>query len=99
MGVDAFALLFEGDDCISIVNGSKNIEAIDVTCGPGHGIRSTSQFFSFSTFYLSNPNPNPNPQCLFGSCFLKLFSVLKNNNNKENRENTFTSHFFFSRKH
>ncbi|XP_034703710.1 polygalacturonase-like [Vitis riparia] len=27
-----------GDDCISIVNGSTNIEAIDVTCGPGHGI-------------------------------------------------------------
>ncbi|CAK7330865.1 unnamed protein product [Dovyalis caffra] len=27
-----------GDDCISIVSGSKNIEASDITCGPGHGI-------------------------------------------------------------
>ncbi|KAL2320769.1 hypothetical protein Fmac_029738 [Flemingia macrophylla] len=27
-----------GDDCISIVHGSKNVEATDITCGPGHGI-------------------------------------------------------------
>ncbi|KAM6565108.1 hypothetical protein CsatB_025106 [Cannabis sativa] len=27
-----------GDDCISIVSGSKNITATDITCGPGHGI-------------------------------------------------------------
>ncbi|KAK7285588.1 hypothetical protein RJT34_20364 [Clitoria ternatea] len=27
-----------GDDCISIVHGSRNVEAIDITCGPGHGI-------------------------------------------------------------
>lgn len=27
-----------GDDCISIVSGSKNVRAIDITCGPGHGI-------------------------------------------------------------
>ncbi|XP_060670433.1 polygalacturonase-like [Ziziphus jujuba] len=27
-----------GDDCISIVSGSKNILATDITCGPGHGI-------------------------------------------------------------
>ena len=39
LDLDAFVLLVEGDDCISIVNGSKNVEAIDVTCGPGHGIR------------------------------------------------------------
>lgn len=32
--------LVEGDDCISIVSGSKNVEATDITCGPGHGIRS-----------------------------------------------------------
>ncbi|KAK7396250.1 hypothetical protein VNO78_17121 [Psophocarpus tetragonolobus] len=27
-----------GDDCISIVHGSKDVEAKDITCGPGHGI-------------------------------------------------------------
>ncbi|TXG55815.1 hypothetical protein EZV62_017128 [Acer yangbiense] len=26
------------DDCISIVSGSKNVRATDITCGPGHGI-------------------------------------------------------------
>lgn len=31
--------LIEGDDCISIVSGSKNIRATDIICGPGHGIR------------------------------------------------------------
>ncbi|KAK4432130.1 Polygalacturonase [Sesamum alatum] len=27
-----------GDDCISIVSGSKKVRASDITCGPGHGI-------------------------------------------------------------
>ncbi|KAJ4969962.1 hypothetical protein NE237_003061 [Protea cynaroides] len=27
-----------GDDCISIVSGSSMIQAINITCGPGHGI-------------------------------------------------------------
>lgn len=27
-----------GDDCISIVSGSKNLLATNITCGPGHGI-------------------------------------------------------------
>ncbi|CAK9140389.1 unnamed protein product [Ilex paraguariensis] len=27
-----------GDDCISIVSGSKNVRATDIICGPGHGI-------------------------------------------------------------
>jgi hypothetical protein len=34
-----YILFIEGDDCISIVGGSKNVEATDITCGPGHGIR------------------------------------------------------------
>ncbi|TKY49602.1 Polygalacturonase protein [Spatholobus suberectus] len=33
-----FSLFIEGDDCISIVNGSQNVRVTDVTCGPGHGI-------------------------------------------------------------
>ncbi|XP_027352726.1 polygalacturonase-like [Abrus precatorius] len=27
-----------GDDCISIVHGSRNVVATDIICGPGHGI-------------------------------------------------------------
>lgn len=32
-------LFIEGDDCISIISGSQNVRATDITCGPGHGIR------------------------------------------------------------
>ncbi|KAK9683004.1 hypothetical protein RND81_10G111900 [Saponaria officinalis] len=32
------SLLQTGDDCISIVDGSKKIKASDIKCGPGHGI-------------------------------------------------------------
>lgn len=27
-----------GDDCISIVNGSRNVDVRNIVCGPGHGI-------------------------------------------------------------
>ncbi|KAJ0982664.1 hypothetical protein J5N97_010919 [Dioscorea zingiberensis] len=27
-----------GDDCISIVSGSQGVKAMNITCGPGHGI-------------------------------------------------------------
>lgn len=36
-------LKFLGDDCVSIVSGSKNIRVSDIFCGPGHGIRSETQ--------------------------------------------------------
>jgi hypothetical protein len=35
--------VIECDDCISIVGGSENVEATNITCGTDHGIRSVSQ--------------------------------------------------------
>ncbi|KAJ7972225.1 Polygalacturonase [Quillaja saponaria] len=47
-----------GDDCISIVSGSKNVQASDITCGPGHGISIGSLGAGKSTAYVSGVTVN-----------------------------------------
>ncbi|CAA2983098.1 polygalacturonase-like [Olea europaea subsp. europaea] len=43
-----------GDDCISIVSGSQNVQAMDITCESGHGISIGSLGSSNSEAYVSN---------------------------------------------
>ncbi|KAF1002044.1 polygalacturonase-like [Apium graveolens] len=43
-----------GDDCVSIVSGSKNIHIMDLICGPGHGISIGSLGKDNSAEHVSN---------------------------------------------
>ncbi|XP_010906126.2 polygalacturonase-like [Elaeis guineensis] len=43
-----------GDDCISIVDGSKRLKATDIVCGPGHGISIGSLGAGNSEAHVSN---------------------------------------------
>ncbi|KAL0289754.1 UNVERIFIED_CONTAM: Polygalacturonase-2 [Sesamum angustifolium] len=43
-----------GDDCVSIVNGSRNVEVRNIVCGPGHGISIGSLGEDNSEHYVSD---------------------------------------------
>ncbi|KAM3690479.1 hypothetical protein ACB098_09G127500 [Castanea mollissima] len=47
-----------GDDCISIASGSQNVQARDITCGPGHGISIGSLGSGNSESYVSGVTIN-----------------------------------------
>ncbi|XP_031396109.1 polygalacturonase-like isoform X2 [Punica granatum] len=47
-----------GDDCISIVSGSRRVQATDITCGPGHGISIGSLGKGNSEDYVSGVTVN-----------------------------------------
>ncbi|XAR54364.1 Polygalacturonase [Bertholletia excelsa] len=43
-----------GDDCVSIVSGSKKVKVMDLTCGPGHGVSIGSLGKNNSRGYVSD---------------------------------------------
>ncbi|XP_076896264.1 polygalacturonase-like [Bidens hawaiensis] len=48
------SVIKSGDDCISIVSGSKNVLATGITCGPGHGMSIGSLGSKNSEAYVSD---------------------------------------------
>ncbi|KAK3030771.1 hypothetical protein RJ639_035436, partial [Escallonia herrerae] len=53
-GFSSWKAMKSGDDCVSIVNGSRNVQVTDIICGPGHGISIGSLGKDGTKNYVSN---------------------------------------------